>query len=652
MSSIAAGVERRYAKWRRLGPRVGTRLIARRVGERLLTPLERLRARVAPPRVSRRATARALGGRSAAEALRAARGALPTVAAWEDELAAADGSAREALLDRAEAVLAHRFDLLGSGPTDLGPRIDWHRDFKSGRSWPPVHVSRIVTSYPDGSDIKVPWELSRFQHLPLLAAAYRLTGEERWLEEIGAQLDDWTARNPVGIGVNWACTMDVAIRAANWVAALVMCADAARDRPWLERTVGSLLLHGRFIRGNLEWGPVRGNHYLSDVVGLLVVASVFSGSRTGRRWAAWATGELEREMSHQVRSSGVDHEMSISYHRLVCELFVCGTQAADALVPGRLSAPYRERLDAMLQFASDTTRPDGLAPQVGDADSGRFLPLGDYGRPEFRSHLHLFRQASRPRPRARGHVAYPDGGFYVMRHGELWAVVRCGDVGLGGDGGHAHNDQLAFELCWSTQPLVVDPGAYLYTADPVARNAFRSTAGHATLRIGGEEQNPLRSDYLFVLEDRTRAETLAFEADGPRARFAGRHHGYERLDPPATHERELSFDGDALRVAIADTVRSAGGHELEWSLPLAPGAQVEAGGESAVAVYPSCRLTVVAPGLELVAEDGWVSPGYGVREPAPVLRARRTAAPNADRQAITLIVEQSDDQRLDRRRGG
>ena len=49
-------------------------------------------------------------------------------------------------------------------------------DFKSGRSWPLDHISQLRIVYPDASDIKVPWELSRFQHLPLLAAAYRLTG--------------------------------------------------------------------------------------------------------------------------------------------------------------------------------------------------------------------------------------------------------------------------------------------------------------------------------------------------------------------------------------------------------------------------------------------------------------------------------------------
>jgi Heparinase II/III N-terminus len=124
---------------------------------------------------------------------------MPSVATFERELDGLAGEARDALLTRASAVGSHRFDLPGSGPIYLGERIDWQRDFKSGRRW---HlVSLVPLECPDDSDIKVPWELSRFQHLPVLAAAHRLTGDPRYLHEVGAQLDDWIERNPVESGV-------------------------------------------------------------------------------------------------------------------------------------------------------------------------------------------------------------------------------------------------------------------------------------------------------------------------------------------------------------------------------------------------------------------------------------------------------------------
>ena len=548
--------------------------------------------------------------------------ALPSLAAWEASLGELDDAGRRELLARADRIAAHEFDLLGSGPTELGAEIDWSRDFKSGRSWPAHHISRFRTVFDDDSDVKVPWELSRCQHLPLLAAAWRLDGEERHLEEIGAQLDSWIKANPVEIGPNWGCTMDVAIRAANWVAALAICAEGASGLPWFDRALGSLLLHGRFIAAHPEYGEVRGNHYLSDVVGLLVVAALFAGGEEGRGWLRWGAEELEAEMLHQVHPDGIDHEASVPYHRLVAELFAAGGGVVGALVPERPSAGFEERLAAMADFTADYTRPDGLAPQIGDADDGRFLPLGDYGAVDHRDHSHLLRDIGGRSPEAGARsISRPDGGFHVLRSGELYAIFRAGDTGMRGIGGHSHNDQLSFELAAGGRALIADPGSYLYTAAPAERNRFRSTAFHSTLGIDGAEQNELAGDYLFSLLDRTRTELLGFEA-GETPSVSARHHGYEHLAEPAVHTRTLSLDGAAGSVLIEDEVDSTGAHELEWTFPLA-------GGEPGVdrgwclLVIAGVELAIRAPeGVELSLRDGWLSPSYGVREPARFLVGR------------------------------
>jgi len=597
------------ARWRRAGLLRGGTAAARaglQVSRGLVRELE-LRRR--PLAVTPLEVTGALGGQSPVRALRGpVREAMPTIARFEDELASIEG-----LVERADAVLEHRFDLLGSGPTELGDEIDWHADFKTGRSWPLKHSSLLRTSYPDGSDIKVPWELSRSQHLPLLAGAYRLTSDRRYLDELGSQFQSWIAANPVELGPNWATTMDVAIRAANWVAALALVAEQAENERWFAQALESLLLHGRFVRSHLEWSEARGNHYLSDVVGLLPVAALFSGGWEGRAWAEWAAGELASEMEHQVRPDGTAHEASTTYHRLVTELFLCGTQAADALVPSRLPDSYRARLDRMLEFVRDYTRPDGLAPQIGDADDGRFLPLGSYGA-DPRDHRHLFAQAARPFEPATASAAYPSGGYYVMRSRGLYAIVRCGDTGRYGRGGHSHNDQLSFELTAGSEPLVVDPGTYVYTGDPQERNRFRATAYHSTLRVGGGEQNELHSDDLFLMKDRSRAEAL----DSGETAFEGRHHGF----PGATHTRRLELVDGGLR--IRDTVSSATVQELEWTFPLAPGAER--------------KVEIAAEGLEFLAEPGWYSARYGVRVPTTFLRARRSSRAAEDVTELRVRV--------------
>lgn len=63
----------------------------------------------------------------------------------------------DALLARANAALEHRVDLLGSGPTNLGVKIDWHTDFKTGFSWPEKYFADIeYNNLERSSDVKCP----------------------------------------------------------------------------------------------------------------------------------------------------------------------------------------------------------------------------------------------------------------------------------------------------------------------------------------------------------------------------------------------------------------------------------------------------------------------------------------------------------------
>ncbi len=632
-------LRRRLRRLREVGAGAALRAVWRRISTRARgVAMDRIR-RIRPLRVEPAELSAALGGLSLKQALRGpALDALPSVAAFENSLGTLGEEERRDLLRRADAILAHRFDLLGSGPVDLGAEVDWSRDFKSGRRWPLRHRLLLQGFYFDDSDIKVPWELSRFQHLPLLAAAFELSGERRYLDEIGAQLDSWIDANPVEIGVNWACTMDVAIRAANWIAALALCGEQAGGEPWAERAAASLLSHGRFIRANLETAEARTNHYLSDIAGLAVVAALFSGGPEGAAWGGFATRELAAEMEHQVRDDGCGHEASIPYHRLVSELFICGTQAADAMALAPLSDSYRERLEKMLDFVAAYTRADGLAPQIGDNDDGRFLPLGEYGT-DYRSHLHLFRQAGRPYEPAGNSARFPAGGYYAMRHDDLYVLVRCGDTGVYGIGGHAHNDQLSFELCCGGTALIEDPGTGTYYEDEEERLRFRSTGFHAALRVDGAEQNELPAYPRFPLGNGSRAEALAWETSAAGTAFAGRHHGFEALPRPALHERRLELDPVRRELRVLDTVTSDAEHRLDWTFPLGPCDDAIVSDGIAVARFGDLRLSISAENAELRIVEGLYSPAYGVTDPRPFAAAHSHSEPGTYATSFTLRVE-------------
>src|SRR5437867_3737921 len=121
------------------------------------------------------------------------------------------------IIDKADCVLKHELDLLGSGPINLSAlkadtrpgHLPWHVDFKSGASWSPAtYYKNIRYGQIPGVDVKVPWELSRFQHLITLGQAYRLTRDERYSREFVGEVANWIDKNPCRYGVNWSCTME------------------------------------------------------------------------------------------------------------------------------------------------------------------------------------------------------------------------------------------------------------------------------------------------------------------------------------------------------------------------------------------------------------------------------------------------------------
>ena len=252
--------------------------------------------------------------------------------------------------------------------------IDWQLDFRSGYRWQEDAWSEILMlGHEPGVDVKVPWELARLQHLPLLAMVGRRETEAA--RECRDQILDFLAANPPGFGVNWLCAMDVAIRAANMV--LCRWIMGAGDAAFEAHLVAALLAHGRHIMANLEdGGDFRGNHYLADVCGLAFIAAALPDTDETRVWWHFAVREVLAESALQFHPDGANFEASTSYHRLSAEMIaytaalILGRDGIDAFPAG-----FAERLYRMARFSIDVTKPNGRIAQIGDNDSGRFFKL-------------------------------------------------------------------------------------------------------------------------------------------------------------------------------------------------------------------------------------------------------------------------------------
>ena len=588
----------------------------------------------------------------------------------------------------AERLLRHEFDLLGSGscvvvdPTrtrlESGyPPIDWAVDpiarlrFPTGfryRDWHPQ-------MRPGLADIKWPWEIGRCQHWVTLGQAFRLTGDERYAAEIVRQHADFMEINPVGVGVQYVCTMDIAIRAFNWALAFELIrASASFDSHAMAHAYRSLFEVGTFIERNHENKyEVTSNHFLSNVVGLYGLGVVFADLPVGQRWLRQGREWLEQEMKVQILEDGADYESSVPYHRLVLELFLAGERLAE-LDGGPLSESYRACLKRMFAFMLAVLRPDGLMPQVGDADDGRLHIFSDYGvwQPQDARHIVapaalMFGEPSWlglagraglweaawwgydiddirvvATPATNTVQLFEHAGIAVAKTDRAYLLVTNGRVGTNGFGNHKHNDLLSFEFHGDGGPIVVDAGSYVYTSNPDARNLFRGTAYHNTIQIDGVEQNDLRPDYLFRMFETSSVEHLGFNDTPTHTEYRGCHTGYERLAEPVTHERTFRFAKDAGALLIADRLLGIGRHRLAWHFHMAPGVHVEPV-ESAEALELALVTTKgrcllrASSDLSVAVVDAWYSPSYGVRIACRAIDFTTTADVSGHRDYIFAI---------------
>ncbi len=564
--------------------------------------------------------------------------------------------------------------------------IDWQLDFKSGYRWRENVLSRDI-SYGDvrGVDVKVCWELARMQHLSSLAWAFGLarqkttlgslnpgtsnahvsagglgTGDgvetpEVYLREFRNQILDFMATNPPRYGVNWSCAMDVGIRVANWLLAydLFRSMGASFDPAFEEVFARGVHEHASHIHGHLEWDPVfRSNHYLADIAGLLWASAHLSPGRERDQWLGFAARELAKEVSLQFHSEGGNFEASTSYHRLSAEIVVYSTALLMGLQTGEkhdvlkpFQEDYWDRFEKMPAFTSGVTKPDGRVVQVGDNDSGRFFKLIPVEENSL-DHRHLLAafngvlddagswtsfkgfeaEEEVTRQLAGGRKApvvpdtvpsalwtvYPDFGLYRFKKDDWDVIVRCGPVGQQGNGGHAHNDQLSFELALDGVSCLVDPGTYVYTPLPEQRNLFRSTAAHNTLAVEGLEQNAWQEGPggLFSLLDRTKARMVEYTESS----FVGEHFGFGAVCWRSLRIKDKVLEG-------LDECARPGTKAIYFHL--APGWEVKMSEKSEVLLaFGSVKAKIVSAEGDWSLMEGLYSKAYGQKEPAPVLKLR------------------------------
>jgi len=570
---------------------------------------------------------------------------------------------RAVLLAAAARLMKGEWEVLGVVRTDL-MMPDWFCDPVTGRrSSSDRYAFRMNhRSEEQVGNVKQVWEISRLQHLTLLAAAWFVTGDDEYARRVADQLRSWCQENPFLSGIHWTSGIEVGVRLISfaWIRRLLDdwpgVTDLFEDDTL---TVQQIRWHQQYLAAFRSRGSSANNHVIAEAAGQFVACCAFPWFPESERWLRDSARLLEHELLRNTFPSGIGRELASDYQRFVAELGLVAAVEGEAA--GRpLSIVVWQRLCAMVDSAAALIDQRLRPPRQGDGDDGRallldapepdswasLLALGDalFGRrgwwPPVASDAAstIISSLAGPAHDTQGRPVvrpsrFADAGITLLRTNgdggpEIWCRCDGGPHGYLSIAAHAHADALSTEVRYGGVDVLADPGTYCYHGEPAWRSYFRSTIAHNTIELHGQNQSSDGGHFLWLRHANGRE--IEVMDTGEVASWTAEHDGYLSLRPPAWHRRSVRLDRALRSIDIVDEIDGAG-HEVRLAFHLGPDVDVEFHGGEAILGWPrastpgAARLTL-PPQLrwsihrgEMTPILGWYSHGLGQRVPTFML---------------------------------
>jgi hypothetical protein len=568
----------------------------------------------------------------------------------EDSITAQVLARNDTAVEDADSVLHGRMRILNR-TIDFGHvPAEWHRDPFSGCRFPLVPYPRIDGTSGAGGDIVPLWELSRLQFAPCLIEAYRRTRDERYARHFYGVLSQWDAANPYLMGANWACGLDIAIRALQ--IAFGYCWLPNEDGRWVERL---LWLHLLFLqeRDLFERRATINNHYLVALALQYTLLHFFEGDLI-EKWKGAVLSELNAEVLHQFRPDGGNIESAMQYHQFSLEALLLMTSVlgstrqagSDGIVAPGMSDEANDRIYAATHFVARCCSAWGGSPRIGDSSDARVLIQRRYfdWHPTDASYLadwsRLLYGVRDPfaDDRWQGALTFPESGVALWRT-ERYALIALAMPVVPEAGGHNHYDKGSFLLRTTEGEVFIDSGTYCYTHAPEERRSFREGRAHNIVLIDGMEQAVGPGGGVFDVPEFGWIELDASQEGPELFKISMVHDGYCGRTGLGLLKRYIVCM--PAEIVLQDSFEGSGQHDVEIGFNLASGLVLDSDENRVRIRFGNGGLCEVVPpnGFVAAVESGRYSEAYMKETPIMRIVLRGRSEPRSTILTRIRIVE-------------
>ena len=477
---------------------------------------------------------------------------------------------------------------------------------------------------PDVGDIKLTWEISRFDWVVAYAQLAR-QGDKTYLVRLNNWLMDWCKHNPPYKGPNWKCGQEVSIRVIRLALAAIITDQVGKETPGLRDIVG---LHLMRIEPTVQYAMAQdNNHGTSEAAALFIGGSwlMAMGDTKASRWVDLGRKLIENRASRLIGAMGSFSQYSLNYHRVMLDTFSIVEVWRNIHNLPLFSDVWYQKAESATRWLGNMVSPlNGDGPNVGANDGARLLqlancPYRDY-RPSVQLAMALFAKKSAYPPGPwddalkwlrveapqgvelfqENYIA-GDGGFAILRHDKICMVMmRFPNFKFR----PSQSDALHIDLWVGGESVLPDAGSYSYNTEKHWFEYFGGSSSHNTIQFDDRDQMPRIS--RFLMTDWLRTNFMEPLTTDELTNYFGA--GYTDWQK-ATHRRQIRLNRASLKVidTIEGSFKKA---TMRWRFRDSDFELQRISGNVVSVIFKKSKLKQISVSSTVQIVDARISPGW------------------------------------------
>ncbi len=336
------------------------------------------------------------------------------------------------------------------------------------------------------------WQLNRHPEFPVLAKAYQITKDEKYVRAFEKLIESWIDQEEFPIAdvanghgsyshAGWR-TIESGIRMMSpWMYPIhVFLEEGKLSDALIVKIFKSIWEHAFHLRNYCS----SHNWLIIELSGFMNIACCFPFYEKAEAWKKFIFNRLISELDVQIYPEGMQYELATGYHFGVLHDYMSCVDRARAFgieVPDYMMSRLRDMTHAILRIAM----PDGHMPDLNDGSSGA---LGPQAARALRYHPddEVFKWFATDGKEGKEppylSVVLPYVGHCAMRTSWKSDAIYGFFDGAYYGWGHAHEDKLSFNLSAYGKNLLTDGGQYEYDTSKM-RNMIVMTRAHNTALV-------------------------------------------------------------------------------------------------------------------------------------------------------------------------